>query len=74
MFYAKIKVNKLDKRGSLMKSSTIRRANLTKEKIAVLEALAKYRRQTYEQNSSVPMPIKEKELDVLWQSFKTKLT
>lgn len=58
-----------------MKSSTIRRANLSKEKIAVLESLAKYRRQHYGEtannNSSIQArPLKERELDVLWQSFK----
>lgn len=59
-----------------MKSSTLRRANLSKEKIQVLEALAKYRRQTV--NSNVPQSqhqaqvpqIKERELDMLWNNFK----
>lgn len=59
-----------------MKSSTLRRANLSKEKIQVLEALAKYRRQTI--NSNIPQAqqqtqvpqIKERELDMLWNNFK----
>lgn len=54
-----------------MKSSTIRRSNLSKEKMAVLEALSKYRQDSYDNSPSVYVrPNKEKELDVLWQSFK----
>ena len=54
-----------------MKSSTIRRSNLSKEKMAVLEALSKYRQESYDNSPSVYVrPNKEKELDVLWQSFK----
>lgn len=54
-----------------MKSSTIRRSNLSKEKMAVLEALSKYRQDSYDNSPSVYVrPSKEKELDVLWQSFK----
>lgn len=54
-----------------MKSSTIRRSNLSREKIAVLEALSKYRQDSYDNSPSVYVrPSKEKELDVLWQSFK----
>lgn len=53
-----------------MKSSTIRRSNLSKEKIAVLEALSKYRSEAYDESPSVYIrPDKEKELDVLWQNF-----
>lgn len=56
-----------------MKSSTLRRANLSKEKIQVLEALAKYRRQTMNKNGEPQIPtqqIKERELDMLWNNFK----
>jgi len=53
-----------------MKSSTLRRANLSKEKIQVLEKLAKYRRQNVF-NSNVPTKqIQEKEIDLLWNNFK----
>ena len=54
-----------------MKSSTIRRSNLSKEKMAVLEALSKYRHDGYDASPSVYVrPDKEKELDILWQNFK----
>lgn len=58
-----------------MKSSTIRRSNLSKEKIAVLEALSKYRQDSYDNSPSVYIrpetpQDKEKQLDVLWQNFK----
>lgn len=58
-------------RSKKMKSSTIRRSNLSKEKMAVLEALSKYRQDSYDNTPSVYVrPNKEKELDVLWQNFK----
>src|SRR5574344_790668 len=55
-----------------MKSSTLRRSNLSKEKMAVLENLARTRKKpdrdaapgVYVRNN------KEKELDVLWQNFR----
>lgn len=59
-----------------MKSSTLRRANLSREKLEVLETLAKYRRQTPSNNiqnvkPSVPVKqIQERELDVLWNNYK----
>lgn len=60
-----------------MKSSTLRRANLSKEKMQVLEALSGYRRQEYapltynSTQKNVPIQqIKERELDVLWNNFK----
>ena len=54
-----------------MKSSTLRRSNLSKERIAVLEELAKNRKQPYESAPGVYVRAsKEKELDVLWQNFK----
>lgn len=53
-----------------MKSSTIRRSNLSKEKMAVLEALSKYRNEAYDDSPRVYVrPNKEKELDLLWQNF-----
>lgn len=57
-----------------MKSSTLRRANLSKEKMQVLETLAKYRRQVIDTNNQAQYaykkPVKDKELDMLWNSFK----
>lgn len=60
-----------------MKSTTLRRANLSKEKIQALENIAKYRRQTQIANTqqkqavkSVAPQIKERELDMLWTNFK----
>ncbi len=58
-----------------MKSSTIRRSNLSKEKMAVLEALSKYRNEPFDNSVGVYVrPVKErenkeKELDMLWQNF-----
>lgn len=60
-----------------MKSSTLRRSNLTKEKIAFLEELSKNRQKPYNASPSVYVRqnansnnSKENELDVLWQNFK----
>ncbi len=54
-----------------MKSSTIRRSNLSKEKMAVLEALSNYKSTYYDNSPNVYVrPNKEKELDLLWQNFK----
>lgn len=54
-----------------MKSSTIRRSNLSKEKMEVLEALSKYKGEAYDNSLGVYIrPDREKELDVLWQNFK----
>lgn len=55
-----------------MKSSTLRRSNLSREKMAVLEALSKYKQESvYDNSPSVYVrPNKEKELDLLWQNFK----
>ncbi len=52
-----------------MKGSTLRRSNLTREKIAMLDALAKYNRECRTIDSNVPID-KQEELDVLWQNFK----
>lgn len=54
-----------------MKSSTLRRSNLSKERMAVLEELAKNKKQPYDASPGVYVRAnKEKELDVLWQNFK----
>ncbi len=54
-----------------MKSSTIRRSNLSKEKMAVLQALAQYKNDPYDNSPGIYVrPNKERELDVLWQNFK----
>ena len=49
-----------------MKGSTLRRSNLTKEKIAMLDSLARYNNS---RNNRIPLD-KQEELDVLWQNFK----
>ncbi len=59
-----------------MKSSTLYRSNLSKEKMALLEELrAKSSQNSFsrERNNTPEVyirPAKEKELDVLWQNFK----
>ena len=54
-----------------MKSSTIRRSNLTKERMAVLEALSKYKHEGFDNSPNVYVrPNRERELDMLWQNFK----
>lgn len=54
-----------------MKSSTLRRSNLTKERMLILEELAKSKKQPYDASPGVYVrPNKDKELDVLWQNFR----
>lgn len=54
-----------------MKSSTLRRSNLSKERMLILEELAKNKKQPYDASPGVYVRAnKEKELDVLWQNFK----
>lgn len=59
-----------------MKSTTIRRSNLSKEKMAVLEALRKYKGDDSDFGPNVyirPAEVehdKKEELDVLWRNFK----
>lgn len=54
-----------------MKSSTLRRSNLSKERMLILEELAKNKKQPYDASPGVYVrQNKEKELDVLWQNFK----
>lgn len=54
-----------------MKSSTLRRSNLSKERMMVLEELSRNKKQPYDASPGVYIRAnKEKELDVLWQNFK----
>lgn len=54
-----------------MKSSTLRRSNLSKERMVVLEELYKNKKQPYDASPGIYVRAnKEKELDVLWQNFK----
>lgn len=52
-----------------MKGSTLKRSNLSKEKIAMIEALAKYK-SSFNQQELVPGIDKQDALDLLWQNFK----
>lgn len=54
-----------------MKSSTLRRSNITREKVAMMEALSRYNRQ-HQDEDFYKSQNKSKELDVLWQSFGVK--
>lgn len=54
-----------------MKSSTLRRSNLSKERMLVLEELSKNKKKPYDASPGVYVRAnKEKELDVLWQNFR----
>lgn len=57
-----------------MKSSTLYRSNLSKEKMALLEELRAKSQKVTSSETRTPdvyiRPSKEKELDVLWQNFK----
>lgn len=54
-----------------MKSSTLRRSNLSKERMLVLEELSKNRQKPYDASPGVYVrQNKDKELDMLWQNFK----
>lgn len=55
----------------LMKSTTLRRSNITREKVAMMEALNNYNRQ-HQDESFYRTQNKTKELDILWQSFGVK--
>lgn len=54
-----------------MKSTTLRRANITKEKVAMMEALNKYNREHMDEDF-YRRQNKNRELDALWQSFGIK--
>lgn len=56
-----------------MKSSTLRRSNLSKERMVILEELSRNKKQPYDASPGVYVrqnASKDKELDVLWQNFK----
>lgn len=54
-----------------MKSSTLKRSNLSKERMHFLEELSRNKQQPYDSSPGVYVRAnKEKELDVLWQNFK----
>ena len=54
-----------------MKSTTLRRSNITREKIAMMEALSNYNTQ-HQDEDYYKAQTKNRELDVLWQSFGVK--
>jgi hypothetical protein len=54
-----------------MKSTTLRRSNITREKVAMMEALSKYNRQ-HQDEDFYKAQNKTRELDILWQSFGVK--
>ena len=54
-----------------MKSTTLRRSNITREKVAMLEALSKYNRE-HQDEDFYRKQSKNRELDALWQSFGVK--
>ena len=54
-----------------MKSTTLRRSNITREKVAMLEALSKYNRE-HQDEDFYRKQSKIRELDALWQSFGVK--
>ncbi len=58
--------------GEVMKSSTLRRSNITREKIAMLSALSDYN--ASKGRSNVNITDKQAELDLLWQNFKVAAT
>ena len=51
-----------------MKSTTLRRSNITREKVAMLEALNRYNRD-HQDEDFYRNQTKSRELDALWQSF-----
>lgn len=55
-----------------MKSSTLRRSNITKEKLAMLSALSDYNTQKGRSNSNITD--RQAELDILWRNFKIAAT
>ncbi len=54
-----------------MKSTTLRRANITREKVAMMEALNRYNRE-HQEEDFYRTQSKNRELDALWQSFGVK--
>ncbi len=51
-----------------MKSTTLRRSNITREKVAMMEALNRYNRE-HQDEDFYRKQSKTRELDALWQSF-----
>ena len=51
-----------------MKSTTLRRSNITREKVQMMEALSRYNRE-HQDEDFYRNQSKTRELDVLWQSF-----
>lgn len=62
----------IDTMGEEMKSSTLRRSNLTREKMAMLSALSDYNASKGRSNGNITD--KQAELDLLWQNFKVSAT
>jgi len=54
-----------------MKSTTLRRSNITREKVAMMEALSQYNSR-HQEEDYYKAQNKTRELDVLWQSFGVK--
>lgn len=54
-----------------MNSTTLRRSNITREKVAMMEALSRYNRQ-HQDEDFYRNQNKTRELDALWQSFGVK--
>lgn len=54
-----------------MKSTTLRRSNITREKVAMIEALDRYNR-NHQDEDYYRTQAKSKELEALWQSFGVK--
>lgn len=54
-----------------MKSTTLRRSNITREKVAMMEALSRYNRD-HQDEDFYRTQSKNRELDALWQSFGVK--
>ncbi len=54
-----------------MKSTTLRRSNITREKVAMMEALNRYNK-THMDEDFYRVQSKNRELDALWQSFGIK--
>ena len=54
-----------------MKSTTLRRSNITREKVAMMEALNRYNRD-HQDEDFYRTQSKNRELDALWQSFGVK--
>ena len=54
-----------------MKSTTLRRSNITREKVAMMEALSRYNREHMDEDFYRKQS-KNRELDALWQNFGVK--